>query len=333
MRAIIQTQYGAPSVMQLEERPTPAPGPNQLLVRVFASGVSRGDLRVRAADYPGIGKLAGRLVTGLWAPRHEVVGSQFAGEVVAVGSAVTRYAPGDRIFGSNDFGALADFMVVSEDAAIAPLPDGLDYAQAAALPYAAITAIVFLDEQLRLQGGERICIVGATGGVGRFAVQLARHRGAQVVAVCSPEQADLARRLGAHAVIDYTQTDPLAEARAYDVIFDTSGSVRSGRARRALRDGGRFGTVYLNLWRVAASLFDGLRRTRVISAVALADRERMERVSALAADGVFRPVLGKTEPLERAAVAHERAAAERHHNLVICVRPELASALDSAAAC
>lgn len=166
MQAAIQKKYGNPEVLELREVETPTITEGQVLIRVRASAVTQGDRRLRAADYPGPLRLLGRMVSGLFRPRHETPGTMFAGQVVAVGEKVTRYAVGDDVFGSANHGAWAELLVQPEDAAMAHIPEGVDYDAAAATPYGAYTALYFLRDLAALKPGERVAILGEVTSIG-----------------------------------------------------------------------------------------------------------------------------------------------------------------------
>ncbi|MES2640628.1 MAG: NAD(P)-dependent alcohol dehydrogenase [Myxococcota bacterium] len=317
MRAIHHTRYGAPHVLALGEAPRPSPRDDEVLVAVHASAVTHGDRRLRAADFPGIGWLPGRLMTGLFRPRRLVPGTTFAGRVVEVGAAVTRFAKGDEVFGLRTHGAYAEYLVMPEGGAIAPRPARLDHAEAAALPYGGTTALTFLRDLGKVQPGERVVVVGASGGVGRFAVQLARHLGADVTAVCSRDQ-DLMTELGAHHVIDYTREDFLASGRRYDVVFDTSETNQFARCRGSLAPTGRYLTVHLSLQSLAqmgtTSMFGG---PRSLCGVSVATRENLDEVCKLVETGALRSVVASRFPLERTADAHACLEAGRTRGGVV----------------
>ena len=304
MQAVQYMTYGAPDVLALAEIPQPAPGDDEVLVAVRASAVTQGDRRLRAADFPGIGWLPGRLMTGLVRPRHAVPGTTFAGRIVSVGAAVTRFAVGDDVFGIGLRGAYAEYLVARAAGALAHAPAGLDSAEAAALPYGASTALTFLRDLARVQRGERVAIVGASGEVGRFAVQLARHLGAEVTGVCSRDF-DLVRELGADHVVDHTQEDFTASGQRHDVIFDTTGKNRFARYRKALTPRGRYLTLQLSLaslLQMAATSVLGGRRA--LAGVAMPTSDELEAVRELAETRALRPVLARRFPLARTAEAH-----------------------------
>jgi len=321
MQAIRHSRYGTPDMLRLVEAARPVVGPRDVLVAVEASGVTRGDLRVRAADFPGLGWLPGRLVTGLFSPRHAVPGTTFAGRVVELGAEVTRFAIGDAVFGIVDHGAHAERLAVREDAALAKRPAGLDAAEAATLPYGAATARTFLIDLADVKPTERVAVVGASGEVGRFAVALARHLGAEVTAVASRDF-DALRELGAHRVIDRRSEDPFAEPGRYDVVFDTSTVDHYRRARRALAARGRYLTLHLSvriLLRVICTrLFGG---PRAHFGVSLPDAAAMVEVARLASRGAFRPVIARRFPLAETRAAHELVESARALGSVVLELP------------
>jgi NADPH:quinone reductase-like Zn-dependent oxidoreductase len=225
MQIIVCDNYGSPDVLKLETQDRPTIGAQELLVEVHATSVTTADWRFRAAWFPAGMGLLGRLMLGLRRPRNRSTGREFSGRIVAVGAEVTRFQIGDEVFGSNPGGVNAEFIAVPESAAVLPKPERLTHAEAAALPFGAITSVTFLREMAKIQPGERVLIAGASGGVGVYAVQVAKHLGAEVTAICSPGNAELVRSLGADHVIDYTTEDPRQMGRTWDVIVDPVGKM------------------------------------------------------------------------------------------------------------
>ncbi len=303
MRAVTQKTYGAPEVLTIAEVSRPALGECQVLVEVHASAVTQGDRRLRAADFPGFSAIFGRLLIGLRGPRKPIPGSMFAGRVVAVGPGVTRFAVGDDIFGSVMNGAYAEFIAVGENETVAHMPEGVSYADAAAVPYGGLTALAFLRDMAKVRPGERVLIVGASGGVGRYAVQIAKHLGAEVTAVCSRDH-DLMRELGADRVIDYTKEDFTSGEDRWDVIFDTS-EPDFRRRSRALTPTGRYLSLYMTvglLFRMMLGAIFGGRRA--ITGVAMGTPQQMENMGELMRQGVVRATIARRFPFESIAGAH-----------------------------
>ncbi len=237
MQAIVCHEYGSPDVLQLEELPQPTPSDDEVLVKVHAASVNAGDWHLLRADPFLI-----RLMFGLLKPKFQILGTDVAGRVEAVGKNVTRFGPGDEIFGDLSacgFGAFAEYVCASETA-IAPLPANLTFEEAAAVPSAAVTALQALRDQGKIQSGQKVLINGATGGVGTFAVQIAKSFGAEVTGVCSTHKMDLVRSLGAEHVIDYTQEDFTKNGQRYELILAANGYHPISAYKRALNPGGTY---------------------------------------------------------------------------------------------
>jgi len=257
MRAIVYDRYGPPDVLRIEDVERPVPNEDEVLVRVRAVAVTRADCATREANRrSGVAvALISRSISGVRRPKQRILGSEFAGEVEAVGSAVREFAVGDQLFGTSGFrfGAYAEFIRVREAARIAHKPAGLSFAEAAAIPDGGLNALWCL-RGADLQKGQRILIYGASGAIGSAGVQLARHLGADVTAVCGTKNLDLARSLGADRVIDYTQEDFTRNGQTYAVIFDAVGKHSFARCKRSLTRGGRylatdgFRNLFLALW-------------------------------------------------------------------------------------
>src|SRR5262245_11979265 len=235
MKAAVITRYGPPEVFEIRDVPAPAPRDHEVLVRVHASTVCFGDRMIRQ------GPLLVRLMNGLRRPKTAILGADLAGTVVATGNSVTRFAPGDEVFGSRGekFGAYAEFACVSEDGFLARKPANMTMEEAATVFVGAVCSLYFL-RKARIQPEERVLVHGASGSLGTFAVQLARHYGAHVTAVCGPANADLVTSLGADAVIDYTKEDFTRDGPIYDVVCDVMGKAGFPGSLRALKPGGRY---------------------------------------------------------------------------------------------
>lgn len=319
MRAAFTPTYGPAEVLELRDVPAPTLGDDEVLVEVHASPVTAGDQRLRAADFPSISALFGRLILGMLRPKQAVQGTNFAGRIVAVGRKVTRWAVGDDVFGGTPHGAYAEYLTVKEDGPMARKPAGLGYDEAAALPYGAVTASRFLRDLGAVRPGDKVLVVGASGGVGRFAVQIAKHLGAEVTGVCSAANFDLVRSLGADHVIDHRTTDFTQGSERYDVLFDVAGVTTFSQCRSSLSRDGRYLTLLLTVGVLLQMLFTSMRRgPRAKFAIVLADRDEMERVRELAERGVLRPVLAQRFPLERIAEAH---AARSTGTVIVTIRP------------
>ena len=234
MRAAVTTRYGLPEVVEVREVPTPTPADNEVLVRVLASSVCFGDRILRS------GPLLIRLLSW-FRPRHPILGVDLAGTVESVGPRVTRFAPGDAVYGArgDKFAAHAEFACVTEDGFLARKPATMTFEEAGTVFVGAACSLYFL-RKANVKPGERVLVHGASGSLGVFAVQLAKHFGAHVTAVCSSANVPLVRSLGADEVIDYTAQDFTGGGPVHDVIVDVLGKAGFPRSLRALRPGGRY---------------------------------------------------------------------------------------------
>lgn len=306
MKAVVCPRYGGPEVLAFRDVPTPEPKAGEVRVKVIATSVTSGDSRLRAARFPtGMGLLA-RPFLGFRGPRQPILGTELAGIVDAVGAGVTRYRTGDAViaFPGGTMGCHAEYRCIAEAGPIAPKPDGLSFAEAATLSFGGSTALDFLDVAA-VTSGDRVLIIGASGAVGSALVQLARHRGAHVTAVCSARNADLVRDLGAAEVIDYHATDFRGETGDYDVIFETVGSMVTGGALPLLRPGGRFVAIAAGLPDMLATIGGpGRQGRRVIAGPATEKPEYVQQLADLAVSGVLRPVVDKSYAFEDIAAAH-----------------------------
>jgi NADPH:quinone reductase-like Zn-dependent oxidoreductase len=303
MKAAIYRRYGPPDVVRIEELPRPDPEANELLVKVRATTVSAGDARLRSARVPrGFGVLM-RLAFGISGPRKPILGWEFAGEVAAVGPSVSRFAPGDRVFGVR-MGSHAEFVLATESGT-APLPRTLTYEDAASLVFGGMTSLFYLRDKARIRPGERVLINGASGAVGTAAVQLAKHFGATVTGVCSAANAELVRSLGAARVIDYAREDFSQAGDTYDIILDAVGNCPFSRCERALAPGGRLLLVVASLGEMLGGMLRPSRAGRkVLTGVGAPRRVDLILLAELATSGAFRPVIDRSYALTRIADAH-----------------------------
>jgi NADPH:quinone reductase-like Zn-dependent oxidoreductase len=232
MKAVIYTEYGPPDVLQLKEVEKPTPKDNEALVKVYAASLNAGDWHLLR------GELLPRLVTGgFLKPKHKILGDDLAGRVEAVGRNVKQFQPGDEVFGMSDGGAFAEYRCVTEDYLVLK-PANISFEEAAAVPIAAITALQGLRDKGQIQSGQRVLINGASGGVGTFAVQIAKSFGAEVTGVCSTRKLDMVRSIGADQVIDYIREDFTKSGQRYDLILSAGGYHPISDYRRALSPDG-----------------------------------------------------------------------------------------------
>jgi NADPH:quinone reductase-like Zn-dependent oxidoreductase len=303
MKAAVCERYGPPEVVQIREVPTPAPASGEVLIKASATTVNSGDARVRALRVPrGLG-LAVRLRFGLTKPKQPIFGFEVAGEVEAVGAGVTRFRRGDRVVASRDLdlGCHAEYVTVSEQGAIATIPDTLTDQDAVALCFGGTTALHFFDRG-QLAAGENVLINGASGAVGTMAVQLAKHRGAEVTGVCSGANAEQVHSLGADRVIDYTADDFTRNGQRYDVIVDNQGNANYARVKGSLAPGGRVLMVYGELWPTVAASW----QKAVVSGTARPSADHLRTLLSLAEQSVLKPVIDSVLPFAQIAEAHRR---------------------------
>lgn len=307
MKAITYSTYGSPDVLTLSDLPKPVPKAGQVLIRIHASTVSTADWRARSLEMPAGFRLFARPFFGFLGPRQPILGTELSGTIESVGTAVTRFRPGDTVFAFTGakLGCHAEYICLAETALIAPKPPNLSFEQAAALCFGGTTALPFLRDLARVQPGEKVLVVGASGCVGSAGVQIARAFGAEVTGVCSGRNRELVLSIGASQVIDHTTSDFAQSGQSWDVIFDTTGTAPYHRCKPVLRPGGRLVVVLGTIGQVL-----GLGRPKrgsghkVFATVALPGPDDMRSLAELAATGAFIPVIDRIYPLDHAAEAH-----------------------------
>lgn len=323
MRAAVYTRFGPPEVIEVRTLARPVPKANEVRVRIRATTVTAACGLMRRGD-----TLMARVVLGLLGPRKrfQVAGIEFAGTVDQVGSAVVEWRPGDRVFGfaGFDVGTYAEYYCVRASASLAPMPEGLDFGEAASLVDGPTTALHFLQGLAKLRSGERVLVVGASGSVGGAAVQIARSLGATVTGVCSTANVELVRSLGAQEVVDYTQEDFTRSGRQYDVIFDAVTKTTFPRCKRCLAPGGRY---LPTVARLCDYLLMGLSRCfgqkRVICGMSVEKRAALGIVTDLLEQGVLRPVIDRRYDLGQIVEAHRYVDTGRKRGNVVIDMPVL----------
>ena len=308
MKAAVYTQYGSPEVLRVKQVEKPLPRKNELLIRIRATSVNSGDWRLRKAD-----PYAVRLFFGLVKPKKNILGSVFSGEVESVGEDVKQFKVGDIVFGHTDmsFGSYAEYISLPEDGSIALKPSNISHNEAAVIPFGGVAALHFL-KKAKIQPGQKVLVVGASGSVGSAAVQLAKSFGADVTGVCSTANIALVKSIGANKVIDYTKEDFAGNGETYDVIFDAVNAISVSRSMKSLNKNGIMILSAAGMSEMLQGLWISMTTNkRVLTGVISHKAADIIFLKELIEAGKFKPVIDRTYPLEQIAEAH--AYAEKGH--------------------
>ncbi|MBN2303455.1 MAG: NAD(P)-dependent alcohol dehydrogenase [Anaerolineae bacterium] len=329
MKAVVYTDYGPPDVLHLTEVEKPTPKDNEILVRIRAVPVGFGDLLARKFNtvtprnfsMPALFWLMARLDFGLRKPRKPILGAEFAGDVEAVGAAVTRFKPGDPVFAypGQKMGAYAEYICMPETATVTLKPSTMTYEEAAGVPYGAITALLLLKKG-GIQPGHKVLINGASGSIGSAAVQLAKQYGAEVTGVCSTPRMELVKALGADHIIDYTRDDFTQNGQTYDLIFDVLGKSSFGRCKGSLTENGRYLLASFKMKQVFQMLWTALtrRKKRVICALAIEKQDDLVTIRELVEAGAITAIIDRRYPFEQVAEAHRYIeAGNKQGNIIL----------------
>lgn len=318
MKAIVYENYGPPEVLHLKEVDMPVAGDSEVLIRIYATSVNSGDVRLRKAD-----PFAVRLILGLFCPKKRILGVVLAGMVEAVGKDVTRFKEGDKVYGTTGMGlgTYAEYKCLPETGVLALKPSGMIYKEAAAIPFGGTTALHFL-RKAKIKPGQKVLIYGASGAIGTAAVQLARHFGAEVTGVSSSTNLELVKSLGAHQVIDYKKEDFSQMGDTYDIIFDTVGMSPFSDSLKSLSKNGYYlRAVHMALSPVIRGLWTSFTtEKKVIGGVVSEKADDLVFLNKLIETGELKAVIDRCYQLEEVAEAHRYV--EKGHkkgNVVITV--------------
>ena len=307
MKAIICTKYGTPEVLKMVDVEKPTPKDNEVLIKNYATTVTVADCRVRGFVVPASFWLPARLALGIFKPRKSVLGCELSGVIENIGKNVTKFKIGDNVFAftSQELGGYAEYICIKENGCIAVNPNNLNFEQSAALSFGGTTALHFLQKS-KVTQGDKVLIYGASGSVGTYAIQLAKYFGAEVTGVCSAENLELVKNLGADKVIDYTSSDWINFNEKFDVFFDTVGKCEESKAISLIQPQGR----YIH---AVATPFTEIKIKRKLSKKNMefigdtfkATCEQLNFLKQLAEEGFIKPVIDRQYKFDEIATAHE----------------------------
>jgi len=287
MKAVICTKYGTPEVLQIQEVSKPIPNKNQILVKIVATAVNSGDVRVRSLDVKGFMKVIMRLVLGISKPRKPILGTVFSGVVLSIGDNVSKFKISDNVFGMTGFkfGTYAEYIAVNQNSNVIEMPKNATYEEAVAIIFGGQTAIHFLEKaKIAQKSNPKVLIIGATGSVGTAAVQIAKHYNANITAVCSSNGHKLVSELEVKNIVLYDKEDFTNRADRFDIIFDAIGKSNKNQCKNLLNENG----VYKSVSSVYAS----------------ETRQQLQLLKELFEKGEFKATIDKTFPMDKIADAH-----------------------------
>jgi NADPH:quinone reductase-like Zn-dependent oxidoreductase len=321
MKAIICTKYGSPEVLQLTEVDKPTPKENEVLIKIHATTVSSADVLMRKSE-----SFMSRVILGFSKPskKYRIMGLELAGEIESVGKDANRFKPGDQVLGFTGFnpGTYAEYICMKEKGSLSLKPSNVSYEEAVSVVDSASTALFFLKDKANIQKGQKVLIIGASGGIGSYAVQLAKVLEAEVTGICSTSNVDMVRSLGADKVIDYTKEDFTKSGETYDIIFDTAGKSSFRQCKSSLKKNGLYlvttGAMIKNyLLTFWTNLFSG---KKFIFAMSVEKNEALSFIKKQIEAGRLKPIIDQTYSLEQIIEAHKYVEQGRKKgNVVITV--------------
>jgi NADPH:quinone reductase-like Zn-dependent oxidoreductase len=323
MKAVSYYEYGSPDVLKLEDREKPVPKENEILIRIYATTVTAVDSIFRNGK-----TFSARLATGVFKPKINIPGSDFAGEVEALGQNVSLFKVGDKVFGDSSIksSTYAEYICLSETDPIIGIPSRSEFEEAAALPYGNLTALPFLRDNGKIKEGHKVLVLGASGAVGSSAVQLAAYFGAEVTGVCSSSNIELVESLGADRVIDYKTDDFTKTKETYDIVFDTVGKSSFNQCKDLLKEGGVYLTTVVGPVILLQMLMTSKSKKKaVIAFTGLRKKEEklkdLSFIKSLVESGKLKPVIDKKYPLADVAEAHKYVdGGQKKGNVVLTIR-------------
>ncbi|MBH0228868.1 NAD(P)-dependent alcohol dehydrogenase [Halobacillus yeomjeoni] len=305
MRGIICEKYGAPEVLELVEMDKPELKEDELLIKVQAITVSSGDSRIRRGTKQSLPLWpVSKMVIGLRKPRKKILGMDFSGVIEAVGKEVTKFKAGDEVYGFCGKGTYREYITVKESGSVAHRPESINFEEAAAVPFGAMSALDFLRKGA-ISEGKKILVYGASGSVGTYAIQLAKYYGAEVTGVCSSVNVELVKSLGADAVIDYKEEDFTNNGKTYDIIFDTLGKTSFKQCRHSLKEHGNYVVAVFDFPEILQMFWTSkVGDKKVIGGIAGEKKEDLEFLRGLIEEGKIKAVIDRKYPLEQIREAH-----------------------------
>lgn len=326
MKAIVCTKYGSPEVLQMTEVEKPVPKNDEIRIKIMATTVNAADCNAKGLSYipTGLGFVA-KLMLEFNKPKKSILGSVVAGEVESVGKDVTRFKQGDRIYGSSDaLGAYAEYTCWKEKSALVKIPENINYEEAASVPYGALTALYFLQDLAKIKSGQKVLIKGASGGVGVYAVQLAKYFGANVTGACSTQNTGFLKALGADNVIDYKKTDYTKTGEKWDIILDVVvGKTSFSKNKCSLTSNGNYlaiaGGLNDMLQMIRTSLIGG-KKVYFGGGTKCEKMENFNFINQLLENGDVKPLIDRSFPFEKLVEAHQYVeTGSKKGNVVISV--------------
>ncbi|NUN10940.1 MAG: NAD(P)-dependent alcohol dehydrogenase [Ignavibacteriaceae bacterium] len=317
MKAIVYTEYGGPEVLRVKEVPDPAPAENEVLIKVHTVNVNYGDLLARNFGninkdnfhMPSLLMFPSRIAFGYNSPKKNILGNEFAGVVKAAGAKVTKFKPGDYVFGysGQSMGAYAEYICMKESGMIAAKPSSLSFEEAAAIPYSGLMAVSLLSK-VEIKPGQKVLVNGASGGIGSGVVQIAKSLGAEVTGTCGAPRMDYVKALGADYIIDYKSNDFTVNGEKYNLIFDVLGKLDYAKCKNSLTDNGVMIYASFKMDKLVKTLTNSMTgKHKIICSLAPENPDVLRKVSGLAEAGKFKSIIDRTFPLELAADAHAYA--------------------------